>query len=61
MVFMNQAAIPQIIENTKDEFFSNIICILRETADLCYNRIKEIPCITCPNKPEGSMFVMVRE
>ncbi|XWS54149.1 hypothetical protein CRYUN_Cryun10bG0064200 [Craigia yunnanensis] len=55
-----QAAIPQIFENTKDEFFSKIICILREAADICYNRIKEIPCITCPKKPEGSMFVMVK-
>ncbi|XVF66788.1 hypothetical protein PTKIN_Ptkin10aG0066200 [Pterospermum kingtungense] len=55
-----QAAIPQILENTKDDFFSKIICILREAADLCYNRIKEIPCIACPKKPEGSMFVMVK-
>ncbi|OMO97100.1 Aminotransferase, class I/classII [Corchorus capsularis] len=55
-----QGAIPQIIENTKEEFFSNIICMLRESAEVCYNKIKEIPCITCPNKPEGSMFVMVK-
>ncbi|MGI4297506.1 aminotransferase class I/II-fold pyridoxal phosphate-dependent enzyme, partial [Klebsiella pneumoniae] len=34
--------------------------ILREVADICYDRIKEIPCITCPSKPEGSMFVMVK-
>ncbi|XVE66168.1 hypothetical protein DITRI_Ditri08aG0058700 [Diplodiscus trichospermus] len=55
-----QAAIPQILENTKDDFFAKIICILREAADICYNRIKEMPCITCPKKPEGSMFVMVK-
>ncbi|KAL4279386.1 hypothetical protein GQ457_03G006640 [Hibiscus cannabinus] len=55
-----QAAIPQILENTKEEFFSNIICLLRECADICYKRIEEMPFLTCPKKPEGSMFVMVK-
>ncbi|GLT41645.1 hypothetical protein SLA2020_156920 [Shorea laevis] len=55
-----QGAVPQIIENTKEDFFNNIIGILRETADICYDRIKEIPCLSCPSKPEGSMFVMVK-
>ncbi|KAH9792291.1 putative aminotransferase TAT2 [Citrus sinensis] len=31
-----------------------------QTADICYERIKEIPCITCPVKPQGAMFVMVK-
>uniref|UniRef100_A0A2N9F6K2 Aminotransferase class I/classII large domain-containing protein n=1 Tax=Fagus sylvatica TaxID=28930 RepID=A0A2N9F6K2_FAGSY len=55
-----QGAIPQILENTKEDFFSKIINIIREAADLCYDRIKEIPCITCPYKPEGSMYAMVK-
>lgn len=55
-----QGAIPQILENTRDEFFSKIINILREAADICDGKLKEIPCITCPSKPEGSMFVMVK-
>ncbi|TYI37065.1 hypothetical protein ES332_A03G185800v1 [Gossypium tomentosum] len=55
-----QAAIPQILENTKEDFFSKIISTLRECADICYNRIEEIPSLTCPKKPEGSMFVMVK-
>lgn len=33
---------------------------MREAADLFYERIKEIPCLTCPQKPEGSMVAMVR-
>jgi tyrosine aminotransferase len=33
---------------------------MREAVDLLYERIKEIPCLTCPHKPEGSMAVMVR-
>ncbi|CAK7322724.1 unnamed protein product [Dovyalis caffra] len=55
-----QAALPQLIENTKGDFFSKIINILREAAAICYGKIQDIPCITCPSKPEGSMFVMVK-
>ncbi|KAF7805964.1 tyrosine aminotransferase-like [Senna tora] len=54
-----QGAIPEIIENTEEEFFSKTIKILKDTAGICYDRIKEIPCLVCPNKPEGSMFLMV--
>ncbi|KAK4714386.1 hypothetical protein R3W88_020293 [Solanum pinnatisectum] len=55
-----QGAIPQILEETKDDFFSKIVNMLREDADICYDKIKDIPCITCPSKPQGSMFVMVQ-
>ncbi|KAM0957225.1 hypothetical protein ACFX2A_025907 [Malus domestica] len=55
-----QAAVPQILEKTKEEFYSNIIAILRRCADICFDRLQEIPCITCPSKPEGSMFLMVK-
>ena len=60
ILFMYQGAVPQILEKTGEDFFSKVIVILREAAHICYDRIMEIPCITCPNKPEGSMFVMVR-
>ncbi|XP_062007654.1 nicotianamine aminotransferase 1-like [Rosa rugosa] len=55
-----QAAIPQIIENTKEDFFLKIVEMLRGAADICFDKLNEIPCITCPSKPEGSMFVMVK-
>lgn len=55
-----QGAVPHILEKTKDDHFSKIVNILRETADICYSKIEEIPYITCPSKPEGSMFVMVK-
>ncbi|KAK6134917.1 hypothetical protein DH2020_031337 [Rehmannia glutinosa] len=55
-----QGAVPQILENTPSDFFLKIVNTLRESAEICYNRSKEIPCITCPSKPEGSMFVMVK-
>ncbi|CBI39426.3 unnamed protein product, partial [Vitis vinifera] len=54
-----QGAFPEILEKTKEDFFSNTIIILRECADIIHERIKDIPCITYPQKPEGSMFVML--
>uniref|UniRef100_A0A7N0ZY60 Aminotransferase class I/classII large domain-containing protein n=1 Tax=Kalanchoe fedtschenkoi TaxID=63787 RepID=A0A7N0ZY60_KALFE len=51
-------ALPQILEKTDEEFFSKTKNLLRENSNLCYDRIQEIPCMTCPHKPEASMFVM---
>ncbi|KAM0911512.1 hypothetical protein ACQ4PT_013428 [Festuca glaucescens] len=55
-----QGAIPHIMKNTNDDFFSNIVRLLKETAEICYDEIDEIKCITCPYKPEGSFFMMVK-
>ncbi|KAL0885548.1 hypothetical protein Bca101_009531 [Brassica carinata] len=55
-----QGAIPDILEKTTDEFFSSKLEILRECSETCYQEIKKIPCITCPYKPEASMFTMVK-
>ncbi|KAH7576973.1 hypothetical protein JRO89_XS01G0185100 [Xanthoceras sorbifolium] len=60
LVTFIQGALPQILEKTTEELYSKIIDILRKAADICYDKMKEIPCITCPNKPEGGMFVMVK-
>ncbi|KAL3647114.1 hypothetical protein CASFOL_008082 [Castilleja foliolosa] len=55
-----QGAIPQILKNTPNDFHLKIVNVLGESAEICYNRIEDIPCITCPSKPEGSMFVMAK-
>ncbi|KAG2650660.1 hypothetical protein PVAP13_1NG197900 [Panicum virgatum] len=55
-----QGAVPQIIANTKEDYFAKILNLLRSSADLCYGKIKETRGITCPHKPEGSMFVMAK-
>ncbi|XP_062218893.1 nicotianamine aminotransferase 1-like [Phragmites australis] len=55
-----QGALPDILENTKEDFFKRIHGLLIETSEICYREIKDIKCITCPHKPEGSMFVMVK-
>ncbi|KAL6646771.1 hypothetical protein ACP70R_015465 [Stipagrostis hirtigluma subsp. patula] len=55
-----QGALPRILDNTKEDFFKRIIILLAESAEICYREINGIKCITCPHKPEGSMFVMVK-
>lgn len=55
-----QGAIPEIIENTKDNFFIQVKGILREAVDICYDGIKDITCMSCPRKPEGAMSMMVK-
>ncbi|THG20760.1 hypothetical protein TEA_003834 [Camellia sinensis var. sinensis] len=56
-----QAAVPRILQQTEDVFFTKTINILKQTSDICCERIKEIPCISCPYKPVGSMAVMIVE
>ncbi|CAI9089338.1 OLC1v1023897C1 [Oldenlandia corymbosa var. corymbosa] len=55
-----QGALTQIFEKTKVDFFTKINDLLRENADFCFSKIKEIPGMTCPSKPEGALFAMVR-
>lgn len=55
-----QAAVPRIMEQTDGTFFKKTINILKQASDICLEKIQEIPCITCPHKPEGSMAVMVK-
>ncbi|CAH9103439.1 unnamed protein product [Cuscuta europaea] len=55
-----QAALPKILLETEEEFFSNCLHLLRQGADFLFERMKEIPCITCPQKPEGAVFIMVQ-
>ncbi|KAJ7981776.1 Tyrosine aminotransferase [Quillaja saponaria] len=55
-----QAAVPRILEQTDEAFFVNTINVLKQTSEICFNMIKYIPGITCPQKPEGSMAVMVQ-
>ncbi|KAL2944414.1 putative aminotransferase TAT2 [Bienertia sinuspersici] len=55
-----QAAVPQILEKTDDVFFDKNIYILKQTSESCFEGINKIPCLSCPQKPEGSMAVMVK-
>ncbi|WVZ90754.1 hypothetical protein U9M48_037025 [Paspalum notatum var. saurae] len=55
-----QGAVPQIIANTDETFFTNVMKVMRETAEMCYQKLKATKGVTCHHKPEGSMFVMVK-
>ncbi|KAJ0031123.1 hypothetical protein Pint_14149 [Pistacia integerrima] len=57
-----QGALPKILdlEKTCDEMFWRSTNLLRETIEILCDKIKEIPGITCPIKPEASLFVMVK-
>lgn len=50
---------PQILDQTDEVFFERTLNILKQNSDACYDWIKEMPCLYCPHKPEGSMAVMV--
>ncbi|KAF1002908.1 nicotianamine aminotransferase 1-like [Apium graveolens] len=55
-----QGALPQILEKTTNGFFSNTIDILKEAVDVFHTKLEEIPCLSCPQKPEGAMSCMVK-
>ncbi|CAJ1956615.1 unnamed protein product [Sphenostylis stenocarpa] len=55
-----QAAIPEILKKTTNDFHSKNLDIMREIAKIFYDGCKEIPCLNCPQKPEGAMVVMVK-
>ncbi|XP_075671387.1 putative aminotransferase TAT2 isoform X2 [Castanea sativa] len=55
-----KAAVPRILEQTDEAFFKKTINLLEHASDILCDTIKEIPCITCPLKPEGSMAIMVK-
>ncbi|GJT53316.1 probable aminotransferase TAT2, partial [Tanacetum coccineum] len=55
-----QAAVPQILKETSDVFFTRTLNILKHSSDLCVKKIEDIPCLTCPTKPQGSMAMMVK-
>lgn len=55
-----QAAVPRILEQTDKVFFRRTLNLLKQTSDTCFNMISEVPCLTCPYKPQGSMAVMVQ-
>ncbi|EFJ04153.1 hypothetical protein SELMODRAFT_139117, partial [Selaginella moellendorffii] len=55
-----QAALPKILQNTPQDFFSQTLDTLSTRADLCYERAQKTPGLSCPSKPRGSMYIMIR-
>ncbi|XP_040376492.1 nicotianamine aminotransferase 1-like [Oryza brachyantha] len=55
-----QGALPEILAKTEEAFFSEALGVVRQAAEICYEKLRGIECIACPHKPEGSMFVMAK-
>lgn len=55
-----QAAVPSILERTDQAFYKKTLNILKQSSEICYEKVTEIPCVTCPHKPQGSMAVMIK-
>uniref|UniRef100_A0A7N0V6K6 Aminotransferase class I/classII large domain-containing protein n=1 Tax=Kalanchoe fedtschenkoi TaxID=63787 RepID=A0A7N0V6K6_KALFE len=55
-----QAAVPQIIEQTDEAFYTQTLEQLEHSADILYRMTNEIPALHCPYKPQGAMAVMVK-
>ena len=55
-----QAALPDIFANTPEHFFSEAMEVFEKNANLCYDKLKDVPGLT-PVRPEGAMYIMVRE
>jgi len=55
-----QAALPQIIKKTTEDFDQQTLQLLSQAADICYDRIQKLNVLYCPAKPQGYMFVMVK-
>ncbi|CAF1896644.1 hypothetical protein HID58_046383 [Brassica napus] len=55
-----QAAVPTILEQTDEPFFKKTLNSLKNSSDICYDWINEIPCIDSSHRPEGSMAMMVK-
>ncbi|KAI3812078.1 hypothetical protein L1987_16782 [Smallanthus sonchifolius] len=55
-----QGALPHILAKTSKDFFSGVLNIIKEAANSCYEGLKDVPGVTCPTRPEGSMCVLVK-
>ncbi|CAN8257515.1 unnamed protein product [Cochlearia groenlandica] len=55
-----QAALPEILEKADKKFFAKKNEILKHNVDLVCDRLKEIPCVVCPKKPESCTYLLTR-
>ncbi|GFP86436.1 probable aminotransferase tat2 [Phtheirospermum japonicum] len=55
-----QGAVPEILEKSTEEFFTKTNDTLRVTANACFSKLAEIPCLHCPCNPDGAMSTMVK-
>ncbi|KAF2618430.1 hypothetical protein F2Q68_00042000 [Brassica cretica] len=54
-----QEALPDILEKTPKEFFDKKIKAMRHSVEFSCERLKDIPCLFCPKKPESCSYLWV--
>ncbi|CAH2061149.1 unnamed protein product [Thlaspi arvense] len=58
--FILQEALPDILEKTPKELFAKKIKAMRRNVELSCERLKDIPCLLCPKKPESCSYLWVK-
>lgn len=53
-----QGALPDILKNTPQKFYDELVETLQNHANIAYQMLKEIPGLT-PIMPSGAMYMMV--
>lgn len=53
-----QGALPSILKNTPADFYLHLVSVLKNNADLAYDRLVKVKGIT-PYLPQGTMYMMV--
>ncbi|XP_018481522.1 S-alkyl-thiohydroximate lyase SUR1-like [Raphanus sativus] len=55
-----QFALPNILENTKKDFFEKKNLTFKQNVDMMFDALKEIPCLVCPKKPESCTYLVTK-
>jgi len=55
-----QMALPAILENTPKEWYEQVMCALKASADTCVRRCRVIHGFEITSEPVGAMYFMVR-
>ncbi|ESQ46504.1 hypothetical protein EUTSA_v10000170mg [Eutrema salsugineum] len=58
--FILQEALPDILEKTPKEFFDKKNKAMKRNVEISCERLKDIPCLLCPTKPESCSYLWVK-
>ncbi|KAJ4900098.1 putative aminotransferase TAT3 [Raphanus sativus] len=58
--FILQEALPEILEKTPKEYFVKKNKAMKRNVELSFERLRDIPCLFCPKKPESCSYLWLR-